>query len=143
MTITEELHLDCPPEVAFDAIADVRNETDWNDDVARADLITDGPIGLGSKFVTHHGRPLGQIESTITRFERPSRLELSATSKRMDLAISFTFAEKGSGTLVHGAFDPEPKGIMAALFPLLQPLIRRDMAKQHENLKTFCESQSG
>lgn len=39
-------------------------------------------------------------------FERPARLEFSATSKRTDLAISFVFTETGSGTLVHGEFDP-------------------------------------
>lgn len=31
---------------------------------------------------------------------------------------------------------------MAVLFPLLRPMIRRDMGKQHENLKALCESQT-
>ena len=142
MTITEDLHIDCPPATAFDLMADVRNETQWNDGVSKAELTTDEPIGHGSKFVTEHGSPLGQIESTITVFDRPERLEFAATSKRMDLAISFTFTDAGSGTLVHGTFDPKPKGIMAVLFPLLRPMIRRDMAKQHQNLKALCESQT-
>lgn len=142
MTITEDLHIDCPPAIAFDVMADVRNETQWNDGVSKAALITDEPVGRGSKFVTEHGRPLGQIESTITVFDRPECLEFAATSKRMDLAISFTFTDAGSGTLVHGTFDPKPKGIMAVLFPLLRPMIRRDMAKQHQKLKALCESQT-
>lgn len=53
-----------------------------------------------------------------------------------------TFTEAASGTLVHGTFDPKPKGIMAVLFPLLRPMIRRGMAKQHQKLKAFCESQT-
>lgn len=142
MTFTEDLHIDCPPATAFDVMADVRNETQWNDGVSKAELTTDEPIGRGSRFVTEHGRPLGQIESTITVFDRPERLEFTATSKRMDLAISFTFTDAGSGTLVHGTFDPKPRGIMAVLFPLLRPMIRRDMAKQHQNLKALCESQT-
>ena len=135
MTFIEDLFIDCPPATAFDAMADARNETEWNDDVSRSDLMSDEPVRLGSRFVTFHGRPLGQIESTITTFDRPERLEFRSTSKRMDITISFTFAEDGSGTLVHGEFDPKPKGIMAALFPLLQPMIRRGMAQQHENFK--------
>ncbi|MFW2336060.1 SRPBCC family protein [Ilumatobacter sp.] len=142
MTFTENLRMDCAPATVFDVLADVRNETQWNDGVSRAELITDEPVGHGSKFVTDHGRPLGQIESTITRFDRPDRLEFEATSSRMDLAISFTFTEDDSGTLVHGTFDPKPKGVMAVLFPLLRPMIRRDMAKQHQNLKALCEAQS-
>jgi hypothetical protein len=50
--------------------------------------------------------------------------------------------DTGSGTLVHGTFDPTPKGIMRVLLPLLRPMIRRDMAKQHQNLKALCESQT-
>lgn len=142
MTITEDLHIDCPPATAFDVMADVRNETQWNDGVSQAELTTDEPIGQGSKFITEHGKPLGQIESTITLFERPGRLQFTATSKRMDLAISFTFTDAGSGPLVHGTFEPKPKGIMAPLFPLLRPMIRRDMVKQHQNLKALCESQT-
>ena len=141
MTITEDLDIECAPTTAFDLMADVRNEMKWNDDVSRAELTTDSPIGQGSQFVTSHGSPLGQIESTITTFERPERLEFSAISKRMDLAISLTFTETATGTLLHGAFDPKPKGIMAVLFPLLRPMIRRDMAKQHQNFKALCESQ--
>lgn len=139
---TEDLQIECPPATAFDVMADIRNETQWNDGVSKAELTTDEPIGHGSRFVTEHGGPLGQIESTITVFDRPNRLEFAATSKRMDLVISFTFTDSGSGTLVHGAFDPKPKGIMAVLFPLLRPMIRRDMAKQHQNLKALCESQT-
>ena len=141
MRMTEDLPINCPPATAFDLMADVRNEKQWNDDVSRAELTTDEPIGHGSTFVTDHGAPLGQIESTITTFDRPGRLEFDATSKRMDLAISFTFTETASGTLVHGEFDPKPKGIMAVLFPVLRPMIRRGMAKQHQNFKALCEAQ--
>lgn len=141
MTITEDLHIECAPALAFDLMADVRNETHWNDAVSRAELTGEGPVGQGSVFVTDHGGPLGQIESTITTFDRPRRLEFAATSKRMDLAISLTFTEAATGTVVHGTFDPKPKGIMVALFPLLRPIIRRDMAKQHQHFKALCESQ--
>lgn len=142
MTITEDLRIDCLPATAFDLMADVRNETRWNEGVSKAELTTDEPIGRGSTFVSEHGGPLGQIESTITVFDRPERLDFSATSKRMDLAISFTFTDADSGTHVHGTFEPKPRGIMAVLFPILRPMIRRDMAKQHENFKALCEAEA-
>ena len=142
MTITEEIHIECPPEIAFDLMADIRNETEWNDDVSRAEMTTEGPVGQGARFITVHGPPLGDIESTITTFERPQRLEFSAASKRMDLAISLTFAESGSGTMMRGTYVPKPRGLMAALFPLLRPMIRRNMGKQHQSFKALCESRA-
>lgn len=142
MTFTEDLRIECAPSTACDLLADVRNETHWNDGVSQADLVTDEPVGLGSQFVTDHGSPLGKIESTITAFDRPGHLEFEATSKRMDMAISFTFTAADSGTLVRGTFDPKPKGVMAVLFPLLRPMIRRVMTKQHQHLKALCETQA-
>ena len=121
-------------------MADVRNEARWNDDVSRAEMTTDGPVGQGSQFVTYHGRPLGEITSTITMFDRPERLEYSATSKAMDLAMSVTFTESGSDTLMHATFDPTPKGVMKLLLPILLPVIRRDIAKQHQNFRALCQS---
>ncbi len=139
MTITEDLHIECPPEIAFDVMADARNETKWNADVSRAEMTTDGPVGLGSRFITVHGAPLGDIESTSTTFARPERLDFSSTSTRMDLAISLTFTAEGSGTRMQGTYVPKPRGVMAVLFPLLRPMIRRSMAKQHQSLKALCD----
>ncbi len=140
--ITENLEIDCAPATAFDVMADVRNETKWNDDVSDASMTSDGPIGQGSTFTTDHGAPLGQIKSTITTYDRPGLLEFEATSAKMDLAISLRFIENGSGgTRMQGTFTPAPKGVMSLLFPLLRPLISRDMAKQHQNYKSLCESQ--
>lgn len=140
VTITEQLHIECPPEVVFDVMADARNETQWNGDVSRAEMTTDGEVGLGSRFITVHGPPLGGIESEITTYQRPERLEFTSTSKRMDLAISLTFAADGTGTMMHGTYTPSPRGVMAILFPLLRPMVRRGMAKQHQRLKALCES---
>ena len=39
-------------------------------------------------------------------------------------------------------FDATPKGFMKVLLPLLIPMIKRDVAKQHANFKEFCEAQT-
>ena len=40
----------CPPEEVFDMLADLRNDTQWNSRVSRAELRSPEPIGLGSRF---------------------------------------------------------------------------------------------
>jgi hypothetical protein len=82
------------------------------------------------------------MESTITRFDRPERLDFSVTGKAMDVAAVFRFTEAGAGTTLFIEFQPHPKGIMKILFPVLKPLIQRDLAKQHLKFKAFCESQT-
>lgn len=140
MTIREELHIDCPPTTAFDLMADVRKLTDWNDGASKAEMTSDGPVRHGSTFIAvNRGQ---EMESTITTFDRPDRLDFSVAGKAMNVAARFRFTSAGSGTKLAIEFDPNPKGVMKVLFPVLKPVIRRDLAKQHTKFKTFCESQN-
>ena len=140
MTIREELHIDCPPELAFDLMADVRHLKAWNEGASRADLITGEPIERGSRFTTvNRGQ---ELESTITVFDRPGRIDFDVTSKRLDVDSTFTFTERDGGTALSIMFEPRPKGVLSVLFPLLKPLIRRDLIKQHLKFKDFCEARA-
>ncbi len=140
MEITEELQIDCPPTTVFDLMADVRNVTHWNDSVSRAELTSDEPIGQGSQFITVN--KIQEQEITITKFDRPERLDFVVTGKRMDIPTEYTFAETDGGTTLVGVFDVRPKGLMSVLVPLLSPMIRRELAKQHANFKELCETQA-
>jgi uncharacterized protein YndB with AHSA1/START domain len=140
MTIKEELHIDCPPAMAFDLMADVRHLTTWNDAASRAELIGSEPIGNGSRFIAvNRGQ---EAESTIVVFDRPDHLEFEVLNKRLDVAATFTFTEEDGRTRLNITFEPRPKGLMSALFPILKPLIRRDLAKQHLKFKDFCETRA-
>lgn len=140
MTITEHLHIDCPPAVAFDLMADVRKLTDWNDAASRADMTTTEPIGEGSSFtVINRGQ---EMTSTITTFDRPHHLGFSVTGKAMDVVATFRFQPAATGTELVIEFEPAPKGVMKLLFPLLRPLIRRDLTKQHTKFKDYCEART-
>lgn len=138
---TEELHINSPVATVFDLLVDVRNELDWNASVSRAELVSDEPIGKGSQFVVEDRR--GEHHVTITAFERPERVEFALTSKQMDVAIKYRLSEKAGTTVSAGAFDAKPKGLMKVLLPLLMPLIKRDIAKQHVNFKELCEKRAG
>ena len=128
-------------EVAFDCMADVRNETSWNSQVSRAELRSGEPVGRGTIFVTtNRGR---DYEATITTFDRPGRLVFDVRGDRMDMTASFAFAAEDGGTRLAGVFDLRPKGVMRLLLPLLLPAVRRDQAKQWQSFGAFCESAAG
>jgi hypothetical protein len=103
-------------------------------------LTSDEPIGQGSQFITVN--KIQQQEIAITRFDRPERLDFTVRGKRMDIPTTFTFAEVDGGTTLIGEFDIRPKGLMSVLFPLLRPMVRRELSKQHANFKKLCEAQA-
>ncbi len=137
-TLTEVLNINCHPAMAFDLMADVRHITEWNAGASHCEMLTDEPIGAGTRFVTvNRGQ---EMSSKITTYDRAQHLEFAVESKAMDVQATFLFSEAGSGTQLDIQFEPRPKGIMKVLFPLLRPLIRRDLIKQHIKFKTYCET---
>ena len=73
MTFTEDLRIDCAPATVFDLLADARNEELWNEGVSRAELITDEPVGHGSKFITAPARFENQLTSFYDADSAPDR----------------------------------------------------------------------
>ncbi|HEY0414916.1 MAG TPA: SRPBCC family protein [Gaiellaceae bacterium] len=125
-----------PPEEVFDLVADMRNETRWNSTFTSGELRSGEPIELGSRFaIVNSGTP---YDVTITTYDRPSRLVFEA-SGNPDLTIAYTFTATGDGTNVDSAFDFRPKGVWKVVFPLLAPVIRRNVRKQYASLKALCE----
>ena len=136
MRVTTTTRIACPAEEVFDLLADLRNDTQWNSRVSRAELRSPEPIGLGSHFAIVNGGTAYDV--TITTYDRPSRLVFEATGKP-DLTIACTFTPTGDGTELESDFDFRPRGALRVVFPLLAPVIRRDVPKQYASLKALCE----
>ena len=142
MRVTTTTRIACPPEQLFDTLADLRNEPQWNSRVSTAELRntelrSTESIGQGSRFaIVNGGTP---YDVTITTYDRASRLVLEASGKP-DLTIAYAFTPTGDGTRLESDFDFRPQGALKVLFPLLGPVIRRDVPKQFASLKALCES---
>jgi uncharacterized protein YndB with AHSA1/START domain len=121
-------HIDCPIEKAFDLMADARNEATWNGPVSQAELINDEPVGLGSRFLVTNRRQ--EYVGTITRHQRPHHVTFQVTGKQLDITGTFTFTADHDGTALDAESDFRPKRAMKLLFPLIAPLIRRDLPRQ-------------
>jgi uncharacterized protein YndB with AHSA1/START domain len=136
MRATATTRIACPPERVFDTLADLRNETQWNSRVSSAELRSDEPIGLGSRFgIVNGGSP---YDATLTTYDRPSRLVVEASGKP-ELTITYTLRPTSDGTELESELDFRPRGPLKLLFSLLAPVIRRDVPKQYRSLKALCE----
>jgi len=124
------------PEAAFDAMADARNEVQWNSKVTRSELVSAEPVQQGSRFQTVNR---GQAyDATITEYDRPARVTFEVTGKQMDITTTFTFTGEAEGSVVHGTFDFRPKGALKIAFPVMRPMIRGDLPKQMESFARYC-----
>ena len=82
-----EIVINRPVNEVFEFVADERNEPRYNPQMRVAEKITDGPIGVGTRFrvkTVSFGRPVEMVIE-FTGYEPPRRL---ASSTEMSSRIS-------------------------------------------------------
>ena len=139
MHIRADLQIACPPDVAFDLMADAREEPAWNSQVSRVELKSGEPIGLGSEFELVNRGEAFQV--TVSRYERPQQLEFRGVGS-IELVISHTFTGQDGGTHLESEYDFRPRGAMKMLFSVMKPVIGSNVKKQLASFKTLCEQRA-
>jgi uncharacterized protein YndB with AHSA1/START domain len=141
--IEGEIVINRPVEKVFDFVADERNEPRFNTQMRRAEQISDGPIGLGTRFraeVVSMGRPV-EMEIEFTGFERPHRLASTTRMSAMDVRYTLTFDPVPEGTRMRWSGDLETRGILKLMSPMVSVMGRRQEQRTWTGLKLLLEGQ--
>ena len=115
------------PEEVFDYLVDLRNELEWNPDVQSMEKLTDGPIGVGTRFLAKW-KQSKLIEVECIRFERPHRWAYS-NGGPLSVVFDVTLRHQGTGSLLASRFDVRPHGLLKLLFPVILRELKR--AEKH------------
>ena len=142
--IKGEIVIGRPIDEVFDFVADERNEPTFNPRMLRAEKVTEGPIGTGTRFLAtlkSIGREFDRtIEGTV--YERPTRLGSASSMSSADTRGELTFEPHPDGTRMRWSWDVEPRGVSK----LLTPFINRMGTRQEEviwaSLKRHLEAMS-
>ena len=98
--ITGRVHIAAQLERVFDTVADSRNEPSFNPAMTDVELLTPLPIGQGTRFRAHMGKPSMEMLVELTKFDRPHRLGSRTTSTMMETFGTLTFAAEGDDTVM-------------------------------------------
>jgi len=127
VTIENALEIARSPEDFFDYLTDVTKEVEWNPRTRRAEKLTPGPIGPGTRFGAEWIKGNPTIVEYV-RFERPTSWASIARSRRLDAKGEGRISPTERGSRVAVKTQLRPKGLLA----LLLPLMRRTMHKREE-----------
>lgn len=110
-----------PVEEVFDFVADERNEPRYNRRMRRADLLSAGGIGAGSRFRAEMAGPRRTAELLVelTGYERPRRLSSSSHTVALDTFGALMFEPVPEGTRMSWHWELDPHGRWLLLGPLL------------------------
>lgn len=131
-----------PIDVVFDFVADERNEPAYNPGMLRAEEVTDGPVGRGTRFhaaVKSMGRPLEMVIE-LTDYQRPTRLVSMTTMSSVDIRGALTFEPDPEGTRMRWSWDVRPKGVLKLLTPVVARMGKRQEEAIWAGLKRHLEA---
>lgn len=131
-----------PVEEVFDFVADERDEPRFNPKMRRAEKITPGPIGVGTRFSAEMTMARRTTPMTIefTGFERPRRLASTTRLSWMEIRGSLSFDPVAEGTRMHWQWDLQPRGPLRLFGPLIGRMGRRQELVIWTNLKRLLEA---
>ena len=133
-----------PVEEVFDFVADERNEPSYHSQMRRVEQVTQGPVGIGTRYRTElvsMGRPL-EMDIEITGYERPRKLASSTHMSRMDTQGALTFDPVPGGTRMRWSWEVALHGVLKLMSPLLALMGRRQERGIWAGLKRLLEARA-
>jgi uncharacterized protein YndB with AHSA1/START domain len=127
-----------PTEEVFDFVAEQRNEPSYNPNMLTSEKITEGPIGVGTRFTAtvragHQPRPM---EIEYTAFDRPHLLASTIRMATADFTGTLTFTSTRAGTRLRWSYRARWKGPLRLLAAVLGPNAAR---QQHLTCGSFIQ----
>jgi uncharacterized membrane protein len=140
--IEGEIVIERPIEEVFDFVADERNEPRYNPRMLSAELVSEEPIGSGSRFraeLKTRRKTMAMIIE-FTGFDRPRRLASSTHSSMMETTGALTFERQARGTLMRWSWNVRPRGPLRLVPGAVGLIGRRQEQRIWGNLKRLLES---
>ena len=140
--IVGQIVINRPVEEVFDFVADECNEPRYNPRMVRAERISAGPVGLGSRYhaeTRSMGRTVG-MDIQNTDYRRPCALGSTTHLAAMDIHGTLTFEPVPGGTLMKWVWDLYPKGAFKLMGPFAVRMGRRQEQAIWTDLKELLES---
>lgn len=146
VTVTSNIEIYRPPEDVFALFADIPSNAEHISAVERIEMLTDGPVGVGTRF--RETRIMFKREATeemeITAFDPPRGMTLSAESCGARYTSNFRFEPTDAGTRVTIEFTAEPQTFMAKMMsPMMKMMagkLRACFETDMAELKAVAES---
>jgi uncharacterized protein YndB with AHSA1/START domain len=121
--VSGDILIDRPVEQVFDYVADQRNEPIYNPQMLQSEKITDGPIGVGTRFraTARAQRRTVEMLIEITEYDRPRRLGSRTAMASVDVNGGSTFEPVDGATRMSWSWEVSPHGPLRLLGPLVAP----------------------
>lgn len=142
--LSTTIHVEAPPEIVFDIVADPTRAPEWQTLIAEMGEISGRPGGVGSSYVGYYRLAGRKLEGrfVITAAERPTLHQAAGTTRGGWARWTTLFEAAGGGTDVRVSLEYElPGEIVGSLFGILTGnRLDQEFKKTYANLKRLAEA---
>ncbi len=126
--VENAIEIEATLEAIFDYCTDVLREPEWNPKLLEVERLTEGPIGLGTRFrIRLDG--VGWSTTENIAFHRPSFSAATSESRRLDVRIEFEVTPRARRPAFRA--DAYSAGWRAASRPPYSPAAHAGQWEQH------------
>ncbi len=131
-----------PPAGVAAFVMDPANDRAWIRALSEVRVLTDGPVGPGTR-VARSARFLGrtlEYVNEIVEYEPPHRLAMRSVKAPFPMTVRYSFEPAGAGTRVVVGAGGEPGRFYGLARPLLEVAMRRAIGGDLERLRSVLEA---
>jgi hypothetical protein len=131
--------IDRSPEEVFEFCSDLRSELWWNPKVRYVEKLTDGPVGVGTRYQARWANS-GRTTVEVVVFDRPRSWETRARARGMGIRFQGTVTNAGPGARYIADLELHPRGLAWLVAPLALLAMRRQDQQHMRRIKQALES---
>ena len=137
--------IDATPEAVFAVVSDVENAPNVIDGYEKVDMLTDGPVGVGTKWreTRRMNNRLSVEQWEMTAFESPNYFSAYCDSQGYDVQWTMRVAPEGNGSQLTLDMTTEPRTVFGKLMTpiewLMSAMCRKMVQKDLECTKKYIE----
>jgi len=139
----QSVWIDRPVEEVFEFATNPEKEPLWNTGMVESEIVSEGPMGVGTR-VRSVNRALGRnTESTweVTEYEINRKKAVKSTSGPMPFRAASVFESVEGGTNLTFSMQAEAGGISKVIAPIIVRMLKGQTEKSFANLKELLEAQ--
>ena len=146
--INLSVSINATPEAVFGVVSDVENSPDRIDSFEKVDMLTDGSVGIGTRWrETRRTNSKQSVEEwEMTAFESPNFFSAYCDSQGYDVKWTMRVNSEGDGSRLTLDLTTKPRTFIGKLLTpiewLMSGMCKAVVRKDLESTKTYIEQGS-
>jgi uncharacterized protein YndB with AHSA1/START domain len=140
VNFTNTVVIQRPCAEVFAFLADFENLPRWNYAISRTSKTSDGPVGVGTRYLQARTLPAHSEEAfEVSEYEPDRRVSVTGTFGPFPGRVTYQLERVGDATRLTNTMDLEPTGLLRLAAPLATTRVKEAVAKNLHTLKELLE----